>query len=78
MNSHRERVIALAAGHALPAIYAWREPRRGRRLDELLAGGLMSYGSSQPRCLSPSRYLRRADTQRREAGRLAGLAVHEI
>jgi hypothetical protein len=70
MNSHRERVIALAAGHALPAIYAWREP--------VVAGGLMSYGSSQPRCLSPSRYLRRADTQRREAGRLAGLAVHEI
>jgi hypothetical protein len=35
MNSHRERVIALAAGHALPAIYAWREP--------VVAGGLMSY-----------------------------------
>jgi putative tryptophan/tyrosine transport system substrate-binding protein len=38
MNSHRERIVALAARHALPAIYALRE--------SALAGGLMSYGSS--------------------------------
>jgi putative ABC transport system substrate-binding protein len=38
LNAHRERVIALAARHALPASYALRE--------FALAGGLMSYGTS--------------------------------
>jgi putative ABC transport system substrate-binding protein len=38
MNSHRERLVALAARHALPAIYAQRETA--------MAGGLMSYGTS--------------------------------
>ncbi len=38
MNSHRERLVALAARHALPAIYAQRETA--------VAGGLMSYGTS--------------------------------
>jgi putative ABC transport system substrate-binding protein len=38
MNSHRERLVALAARHALPAMYAQREAA--------LAGGLMSYGPS--------------------------------
>ena len=38
LNSHRERIVALAARHALPAIYAQREA--------VVAGGLMSYGTS--------------------------------
>jgi putative ABC transport system substrate-binding protein len=39
LNSKRDRVVALAAQHALPAIYSQREPAA--------AGGLMSYGTSQ-------------------------------
>ena len=38
LNSNRERLVALAARHALPAIYAQREAAA--------AGGLMSYGTS--------------------------------
>ena len=35
-------------------------------------GGLMSNGNQHKRCLSPGRRLRRADSQRREAGRPTG------
>ena len=38
MNSHRRRLVALAARHALPPIYALREP--------VADGGLMSYAPS--------------------------------
>ena len=37
-NSRREQLVVLAARHALPTIYEWR--------DFAAAGGLMSYGSS--------------------------------
>src|SRR5439155_7725044 len=38
LNSHRERVLALAARHAIPAIYSFR--------DFAASGGLISYGAS--------------------------------
>ena len=38
MNSQRDRIVALAARHRIPAIYTWREA--------VAAGGLMSYGPS--------------------------------
>jgi putative tryptophan/tyrosine transport system substrate-binding protein len=40
LNSRREQVVALAARHAVPAIYDWRE--------WAAAGGLISYGMSLP------------------------------
>jgi putative ABC transport system substrate-binding protein len=38
LSGHRERLVALASRHAVPAIYAWREFAD--------SGGLISYGAS--------------------------------
>ena len=47
LNSHRKRVVALAAQYALPAIYAQREA--------VLAGGLVSYELSiRPAVVGPN------------------------
>ena len=54
-NVHQERMIALAARHALPASYTGREPRDRRRPDELW--------NQHYRCLSPNRRLRWTDSQ---------------
>jgi putative tryptophan/tyrosine transport system substrate-binding protein len=40
LDSHRETIVALSARYAVPSIYGFRE--------FVLAGGLMSYGTSLP------------------------------
>jgi putative ABC transport system substrate-binding protein len=64
-NRHIEHLAALAAHHALPAIYPYRE--------HALAGGLMSYGSSV------GYFHRQAGihSQRRQAGRPPRAAGHK-
>ena len=70
MTSQRERLVALAAHHAVPCDLQLARGRRGRRPDEL---------RDQPyRCLSPGRHLRRADSQGRAARRPAGDAVNQV
>jgi hypothetical protein len=69
-NSRRDQIIALAARHAVPAIYEWR--------DFVTAGGLMNYVNERHRRLSPSRKLCRSNSQRRSAERLTGRTTDEI
>jgi ABC transporter substrate binding protein len=49
LSSQRERIVALAARHGLPAIYTWR--------DAVAAGGLMSYAPSNASSKARSRVI---------------------
>ena len=64
LTSQRDQIVALAARHAVPAIYGNPRVRRRRRPDELW--------NRSCRRLSSSRHLRRQDSQGRETGRLTG------
>jgi putative ABC transport system substrate-binding protein len=58
-NSRREQLVVLAARHALPTIYEWR--------DFVAAGGLMSYGTS----LADASRIERLNRSRCSGGREA-------
>jgi putative ABC transport system substrate-binding protein len=64
LTNRLDQIVALAAGHAVPAIYLWRE--------FAAAGGLMSYGSNL-RQLSPGR----RHTSKSSAAKPADLPVQQ-
>ena len=62
----RHQIIALAGRHRLPYSYQCRE--------DAGAGGLLSYGISSHRCLSPGRRLHRRILKGAKTSRFAGAA----
>jgi len=69
-NSQRERLVAHAARHKLPAIYEFRE--------FALAGGLMSYGTHLGEMYRQIGVYNRAHAQGRQARRAAGAAADAL
>ena len=69
-TAQRELLVALAARHRLPAIYAWRE--------FVEAGGSMSYGTSLSHSYHQVGAYDRQDSQRRETGRPPGDATDQV
>ena len=67
--SSRVQLATLAARHAVPAIYPFR--------DDAEAGGLMSYGPSNPTWFA-SRHIYRSHPQGREASRHAGPSGDQV
>jgi putative tryptophan/tyrosine transport system substrate-binding protein len=69
-DSSREQIVALAASHAVPAVYDRRALCHGRRSHELW--------NPLSRCASPTWHLRREDSQWSQADRFAGRAIDKI
>ena len=67
IDTQRHRIVALAAHHMVPAIYAWRF--------FVEAGGLISYGSRIVDAYHQGRHLHRTGAARRETGRSANPAA---
>ena len=70
LNSRRAQIVALAARHALPAIYEWRE-----FVDQ---GGLISYGTNLAEATRQLGTLRRPHPEGRQARRPADRAADQV
>ena len=67
---YRDRIVELAMGNRLPAMYGFRE--------FVDAGGLIAYGVNVPFCVPARRRLRGQDHQGRQSGRTAGRAADPL